>query len=189
MNKSRVRIEFVEFYTSPAFIHLVCIKLYVQVRLIWHLWESHFFEICLFLDAIVVSVSLACLCKFCQYNTCHLNHMCPRHQMCPKHHMCTIHHMYTIQLMCPIHQMCPKHHMCIIYHITACVPYSSCVQYMTCVPYKKFVTIHQIFPKHLVCPMYMCPIHQHFHQLDLTTSKLHLYPLTKSSTPLIDFKQ
>ena len=29
MNKSRARIEFVEFYTGPAFIHLVYIKLYV----------------------------------------------------------------------------------------------------------------------------------------------------------------
>ena len=29
MNKSRARIEFVEFYTGPAFIHLVCIKLYI----------------------------------------------------------------------------------------------------------------------------------------------------------------
>ena len=29
MNKSRARIECVEFYTGPAFIHLVCIKLYI----------------------------------------------------------------------------------------------------------------------------------------------------------------
>ena len=31
MNKSRARIEFVEFYTGPAFIHLVCIKLYISI--------------------------------------------------------------------------------------------------------------------------------------------------------------
>ena len=30
MNKSWARIEFVEFYTGPAFIHLVCIKLYKE---------------------------------------------------------------------------------------------------------------------------------------------------------------
>ena len=30
MNKSRAHIEFVEFYMGPAYIHLVCIKLYVE---------------------------------------------------------------------------------------------------------------------------------------------------------------
>ena len=29
MNKRRAHVEFVEFYTGPSFIHLVCIKLYV----------------------------------------------------------------------------------------------------------------------------------------------------------------
>ena len=32
MNKSRAHIEFVEFYMGPAYIHLVCIKLYVEYQ-------------------------------------------------------------------------------------------------------------------------------------------------------------
>ena len=30
MNESRARVELYKIYTGPAFIHLVCIKLYVQ---------------------------------------------------------------------------------------------------------------------------------------------------------------
>ena len=33
MNKSRARVELYKLYTGPAFIHLVCIKLYFYLEM------------------------------------------------------------------------------------------------------------------------------------------------------------